>query len=376
MGFVPSGSIWPTGSNLSYIYSMKKGMIIFFLLCSLISRAQEFPFSLTISFKRISPASYIKIFRPGSTTVDNIPYPANDTLHYSGKHNQPGPFQIATDVVPSYPFWVDSFPVKLALKEEKTKLGNKLFRIDSYEGSADGSLYLKMTEPTSFSIKLPVNSTAQERDSISKAYRFTFFYNIIDSLFTAYPASQVIPYYIRLYEKVLGPEAVSHFYYRLNESLQNNETGLKIRKFLEQSVMLKKGVILENFSMKTPANKKFKLKNVHAKYILIEFWASWCLPCRAQNPSLVKIYDQYKDKGFSIVGVSLDRNKKDWLDAIQKDGLKWDQVSELNGWSNSLAKKYKVSSVPFTILLDSHYQVVETSLHTGNLGSLLDKLLR
>src|SRR5690606_6202173 len=108
------------------------------------------------------------------------------------------------------------------------------------------------------------------------------------------------------------------------------------------------------FDSFTPDNKTVKLADYKGKYTLVDFWASWCMPCRKENPHLVKMYNQYKDRGFTILGVSLDNNPGSWMRAIKDDQLTWTQVSDLQAWSSDLVTKYKLKSIPASFLLDKN----------------------
>ncbi|MFA5647091.1 MAG: TlpA disulfide reductase family protein [Bacteroidales bacterium] len=110
-------------------------------------------------------------------------------------------------------------------------------------------------------------------------------------------------------------------------------------------------------------------------YILIDFWAGWCTPCRRENPNLVALYNQYKDKGFDIFGISLDRRKQEWLDAVEEDGLKWMQVSDVSGWDNPVAKMYGVQSIPANLLVGPDGKIIAKNLRGEDLASKLAELL-
>ncbi len=111
------------------------------------------------------------------------------------------------------------------------------------------------------------------------------------------------------------------------------------------------------------------------KYVMIDFWASWCRPCRIANPHLVKLYNQYKDKGFEIVGISLDKDKSEWLKAIEDDGLAWPQMSDLKFWQSAGARLYSVNSIPYAILLDKDGKILAKGLLPGELEKKLAELL-
>lgn len=111
-------------------------------------------------------------------------------------------------------------------------------------------------------------------------------------------------------------------------------------------------------------------------YILLDFWAGWCAPCRRENPNLVKLYDEYKDKGFDIFGVSLDRSREEWLEAISADGLQWHQVSDISGWENPVAKMYGVQSIPANLLISPEGKIIAKNLRGEELESKLMEILK
>lgn len=130
-----------------------------------------------------------------------------------------------------------------------------------------------------------------------------------------------------------------------------------------------------NFSQPDVNGKEVSLKSYRGKYVLVDFWASWCGPCRRENPSVVAAYQKYKDKGFDVLGVSLDDNKDKWLAAIQKDNLTWTHVSDLKGWQNAAGKMYGVQSIPFNLLLDKDGKILAKALRGADLEAKLAELL-
>jgi peroxiredoxin len=123
------------------------------------------------------------------------------------------------------------------------------------------------------------------------------------------------------------------------------------------------------------AGKSVKLSSLKGKYVLVDFWASWCGPCRAENPNVVKAYKKYNEKGFTVFGVSLDENREKWLAAIKKDGLTWSHVSDLKGWANVAAKQYAVMGIPANFLLDKEGKIIASNLRSEDLGKKLEEVL-
>nr|HQU58722.1 TlpA disulfide reductase family protein [Saprospiraceae bacterium] len=129
-----------------------------------------------------------------------------------------------------------------------------------------------------------------------------------------------------------------------------------------------------DFTLKTPEGQDMSLSELRGKVVLIDFWASWCGPCRRENPNVVRMYNEYKDKGFDILGVSLDKTQDRWVEAIQQDGLSWHHVSDLKGWANEVAQAYGVRSIPHTVLIDAEGKILARNLRGEALEQKLAEL--
>lgn len=173
---------------------------------------------------------------------------------------------------------------------------------------------------------------------------------------------------------VTQPE-IKSLYDGLSSALKENYIGREIGNQLSASAGVSVGEKAPDFSAPTPEGNMFALKDALDKYTLIDFWAAWCKPCRVENPNLVNVYNKYHDKGFNILGVSLDRKEADWLRAIEQDGLVWPQISNLQFWNDPIAKEYNIRAIPANFLLDANGVIVAANLRGQALEKKIEELL-
>lgn len=143
----------------------------------------------------------------------------------------------------------------------------------------------------------------------------------------------------------------------------------------ERDQMLAVGKEAPEISLPNPNGETLNLSDLRGKYVLVDFWASWCKPCRQENPNVVAAYKKYRNKGFEILSVSLDKSKGAWVNAIKADNMDWKHVSDLKFWNSEAAKTYGVSSIPFTLLLDKDGKIVAKNLRGVALHNKLAALL-
>jgi peroxiredoxin len=178
-----------------------------------------------------------------------------------------------------------------------------------------------------------------------------------------------------------GPSAdvnmIEPLYNSLSQKLKDSEAGLQLKQSFVALKATAIGSAAPDFTQNDENGKPVKLSSFKGKYVLLDFWASWCGPCRQENPNVVRIFNKYKTKNFTVLGVSLDKpeGKAAWLNAIKADGLTWTHVSDLKYWNNAAATLYFVDSIPQNFLIDPQGKIVAKNLRGADLESKLIELM-
>ncbi len=282
---------------------------------------------------------------------------------------------------------------KITISGSAKDLGNTY----KAEGSPDTKLFLEYNECT--------KGFQRQQDSLNEAFRYLMTsMGKVDSLrmdslsktFEGIYLKVVDAYCERVAQKAkananmfstviaiqpLDPEKYMDVFKAVDEGLMKKYPGNPdVNMFHQMMVKMtanpfKAGVVAPEINLPDPNGKNIALSSLKGKVVLVDFWASWCGPCRKEMPNVVAAYKKYKSKGFEIYGVSLDKERQAWVDAIKKDGITWIQVSELTYWNSVAAKAYNVQGIPFTVLLDKEGKVIAKDLRGAQLDSAIESAL-
>ena len=202
--------------------------------------------------------------------------------------------------------------------------------------------------------------------------------NVYHLFLKEHPKSTVGLYVLGEYAgRNINAKKVAPLFAKLPATLKNSAEGKNFKKRIELAERTSIGAYAMNFTQNDTLGKPVSLSSFKGKYVLLDFWASWCGPCRAENPNVLKNFNEYKDKNFTVLSVSLDQpgKKEAWLNAIHKDGLIWTHVSDLKFWNNAVAKQYGISAIPQNFLIDPTGKIIAKNMRGEELDKKLDELL-
>ncbi len=181
---------------------------------------------------------------------------------------------------------------------------------------------------------------------------------------------------IRAIQVTENPAAAERMYTMMTAEVRATGMSNYLLDLVTKTKFNAVGTVLSDFTQADTTGKPFALSSLRGKYVLIDFWASWCRPCRQENPNVVDNFNKFSNKNFTVLGVSLDKGKPEWIEAIHTDGLAWPHVSDLQGWANAVAKQFQVTSIPQNILIGPDGKIIGKNLRGPALGRQLEKLLR
>lgn len=238
---------------------------------------------------------------------------------------------------------------------------------------------MSMKAANIYSLKTDSASRAQAMKSMDSIQSI-----VSDSIYLQYaidhPSSQVALFALHesIPHKIDNADKYLLAFNKLSPDIQKWPWAQRIFHMLEAIRKTQVGNTIEDFVQQDSEGRKVKFSSFRGKYVLIELWASWCVPCRQKNPQLIAAYQQFSGKNFTILGVALEEKdaKNKWLAAVKKDGLLWPQLTDFKGWDNEVARQFGVRSIPFNILVDPDGKIIGKSLYDEELKTLLASVLK
>ncbi|KAB5484489.1 TlpA disulfide reductase family protein [Flagellimonas hadalis] len=309
---------------------------------------------------------------PNTATVADSTVVINEAFSFVGKVNRPTLAHLRImSSNDDKTFWLEDNEITII--GEKGKFSEA--QITGSETQRESELLLERKDSIYKEMKsLEALVTDNNRDSLFVIYEQMQHVEIdINNKFIRdYPGSYESLTRLNWSKELMGGEETARVFALLAPGLQSTEEGRSIATFIDKNRNLKIGDKFVDFTQQDSNGQMVSLSKIMGKYTLVEFWASWCGPCRSFNPELMEQYRLYSDKGFEILGVSLDSDEKKWKKAIEQDGLLWKNVSDLKGNDNEAAMIYGVRDIPDNFLIDENGTVIAQFIR----GEKLEKKLK
>ncbi len=324
------------------------------------------------------------------TVLDTVEM-VHSKFKLSGISSQQSMFRLRTEKSFGYFFINDKSEISFAADAKDQSLGSQEFYTPANASLKKFMIILDSLQSALLTENNKLDELHQTKgsDSITKVQETEFKFNneyykdfLLNYMDTT--ASPVIALFVLGYTEHVDSAALNNAIGKLSKrfpdhlalnSLINKYQQAQQQKSKE-TPNLEIGTIAPEITLPDINGKPFSLSSLKGKYVLVDFWASWCGPCRGENPNVVQAYKSFKDKNFTILGVSLDKEKTAWQQAIKEDGLTWQQISDLKFWNSTVVPLYHIESIPFNVLLNPEGKIIAMNLRGSELDQKLNEVLK
>ncbi|MEO5997433.1 MAG: TlpA disulfide reductase family protein [Chitinophagaceae bacterium] len=356
-----------------------KRMLMVLLLVPFLSMAQQKGFLINGSLSGIKNNSLVSLTdanNPSDTLAKSIV--TNNTFQLKGQLPEPGLLSLNfSDAQKKTLLFLDNSTVSIsgnAAEIQKVKVEGSPTHKDFVDFQVTFTPLFTKLNQLGDQIKMTgmTDNLSIQSDKITKEIQ-----SAVDKFLLDRKGSYVTPFLVMVTAQLSdNAQLLETRFNDLAENVKKGFYGKYVKEIVDNNKIGAVGSDAIEFTQNDPDGKPISLASFRGKYVLIDFWASWCGPCRQENPNVVNTYKKFKDRNFTVLGISLDKTRDPWLKAIKDDNLTWTHVSDLKFWNNEVAQKYKVQGIPKNYLIDPKGKIIARDLRGPLLAQRLDELLK